>query len=165
MTAPRVPQDPQDWQDRHLDAGAYVLGVLDEADRVAFEAHLADCPRCAAELDELAGVAGMLGELSKVEPLATAPVGPSPRLLEGLLDEVVAIRRRGRRRRLWLVAAAAVLVVGGPAATVAVLDSGPAASKAPAAAASDTPWPDAPAGWNSTSEPWLIIDLDLTLGL
>ena len=39
----------------HDAVGAYVLGVLDEADADRFEAHLAGCDRCAAELDELDG--------------------------------------------------------------------------------------------------------------
>ncbi|PYC69031.1 hypothetical protein C7C46_28665, partial [Streptomyces tateyamensis] len=46
MTAERGPQDP------HLDVGAYALDLLDAADRAAFEEHLAECPRCRAELTE-----------------------------------------------------------------------------------------------------------------
>jgi anti-sigma factor RsiW len=44
----------------HTDVGAYSLGLLEQQDRRAFEAHLADCQTCAAELAELAGMAGLL---------------------------------------------------------------------------------------------------------
>ena len=38
--------------DQHIDVGAYALGLLEEQDSAAFEAHLANCPRCHAELAE-----------------------------------------------------------------------------------------------------------------
>ncbi|MEU9130837.1 zf-HC2 domain-containing protein [Kitasatospora sp. NPDC048540] len=104
-------------QDEHLDVGAYVLGVLDPADRLRFEAHLAGCPRCAAEIDELGGLEPLLAELVDAGPVLE---GPGDQLLGRLVDEVSAARRRSRTRRLVLVAAAAVLVVGGPAVTFAV---------------------------------------------
>ncbi|WP_051967543.1 zf-HC2 domain-containing protein [Kitasatospora mediocidica] len=112
-------------QDRHLDAGAYVLGVLDDADRQAFEAHLVHCPQCAAEVGELGGLEPLLAEVRRDGDSTADPLPePGPRLLDGLLGEVRAVRRRGRTRRLVLVAAAAVLVLGGPAVTAAVLDAG-----------------------------------------
>jgi predicted anti-sigma-YlaC factor YlaD len=40
--------------------GAYVLGGLSAADEAAVEAHLARCPRCQAEYDELACVPSWL---------------------------------------------------------------------------------------------------------
>ncbi|MDH6132312.1 anti-sigma factor RsiW [Kitasatospora sp. MAA4] len=110
-------------QDRHLDAGAYVLGVLDEADRIAFQAHLAHCAQCAAEVAELSELEPLLAELADTGVRESLPE-PGPRLLEGLLGEVRSVRRRSRTRRLVLVAAAAVLVLGGPAVTAAVLDAG-----------------------------------------
>ncbi|MER8184814.1 anti-sigma factor [Kitasatospora sp. NPDC094015] len=112
-------------QDEHLDVGAYVLGVLDQADRLRFEAHLAGCPRCTAEVDELGGLEPLLAELVEAGPVLEQP---GDQLLTRLVDEVSATRRRSRRRRLVLVAAAAVLVVGGPAVTLAATaqDSKPA---------------------------------------
>ncbi|MCU7825587.1 zf-HC2 domain-containing protein [Kitasatospora sp. DSM 101779] len=101
---------------QHVDVGAYILGVLDPEDLEAFEQHLAGCAVCAAEIDELSGVAPLLAELAEAGPVA-AP--PSPQLLDRLVGEVSATRRRNRVRRLALVAAAAVLVVGGPLATLA----------------------------------------------
>jgi hypothetical protein len=107
---PGLPDGP------HVDVGAYLLGVLDPEDRERFERHLADCPACADEIDDLSGVAPLLAELADTGSVAP---GPSPRLLDRLVDEVAATRRRHRVRRLALVAAAAVLVVGGPLATLA----------------------------------------------
>ncbi|MFE2918402.1 anti-sigma factor family protein [Kitasatospora indigofera] len=109
----------------HVDVGAYVLGVLDAADRGAFEKHLAGCPQCAEQVAELGALEPMLAEFLVAGGADAAdPADPLPRpgddLLTRLVDEVTATRRRGRRRRLVLVAAAAVLVVGGPAVTAAV---------------------------------------------
>lgn len=39
----------------HETVGAYALGILDDAEATAFEAHLATCEWCAQQLDELAG--------------------------------------------------------------------------------------------------------------
>ncbi|MFI2241386.1 zf-HC2 domain-containing protein [Streptomyces chrestomyceticus] len=105
----------------HTDVGAYALGVLDAAEAARFEEHLADCGRCAAELDGLLGLPPLLADVgeSAPDPEAVTPV-PGPGLLAGLLEEAGAVRRTRRRRRLYLVAAAAVLVVGGPLATYAL---------------------------------------------
>ncbi|MFE0460655.1 zf-HC2 domain-containing protein [Kitasatospora sp. NPDC058965] len=129
MTAERVPQDP------HLDVGAYALGLLDDADRSAFEAHLAGCPRCRTELDELAGLEPLLSEYAAG---GGEPPEPDQRLLDALLGEVAATRRRVRVRRRWLVAVAAVLVVGGPAVTAATMSVGTATTAAPTATATAT---------------------------
>ncbi|MFD3523851.1 zf-HC2 domain-containing protein [Streptomyces sp. NPDC058653] len=48
----------------HDAAGAYVLGILDEADATAFEAHLAGCHICALHLEEFAGMEPMLAMLA-----------------------------------------------------------------------------------------------------
>ncbi|MFI6446676.1 zf-HC2 domain-containing protein [Kitasatospora sp. NPDC050543] len=119
MTSPR---------EDHVDVGAYVLGVLDEPERSAFERHLAGCAQCAQQVEELGGLEPILAEyLSAGGPDAVDPADPAPRVSEDLLGrlvgEVAATRRRGRTRRLVLVAAAAVLVVGGPAVTVAVVSA------------------------------------------
>lgn len=47
----------------HTDVGAYALGLLEEDDRDAFEAHLATCDRCQAELDELGDMRGLFADV------------------------------------------------------------------------------------------------------
>ncbi|WP_066953864.1 zf-HC2 domain-containing protein [Streptomyces lushanensis] len=129
----------------HEAVGAYVLGILDDAEATAFEAHLAGCRVCAVNLEEFSGMEpmlamladgpapfagpgplgapGPLGSLAPVVPLAELPtpsvsVQPSPRLLGRLVDEVAAKRAQRRRRGMYLVAAAAALIIGGPVAAV-----------------------------------------------
>ena len=52
-------------------SGGYALGVLDEPERTAFEAHLATCAACAAEVRELTDVAIALAlDAPQIEPPA-----------------------------------------------------------------------------------------------
>lgn len=111
----------------HDAAAAYVLGILDDAQASAFEAHLANCARCAAHLDEFAAMEPMLAMLSEApaavpgaRPVPHVPERPAPRLLGGLMDEVAHKRHRRTRRSRYLVAAAAALIIGGPVAAFAV---------------------------------------------
>ncbi|MEV3859335.1 zf-HC2 domain-containing protein [Streptomyces sp. NPDC050095] len=115
----------------HETVGAYALGILDDAEASAFEAHLATCDACAAQLEEFAGVEPMLAALADLpERAGTPPVGdalaarPGPRLAESLVDEVARRRTTKRRRGLYLVAAAAALIIGGPLTVMAVTDDG-----------------------------------------
>ena len=62
----------------HELTGLYVLGALDQAERRAFETHLASCAACAAEVRTLAGVARAL-------PYAVPQVDPPA----GLRDRVL----------------------------------------------------------------------------
>lgn len=71
--------------------GAYLLGALEPRERYEFEAHLADCETCRAELIRLAPLPGMLNQISlddfaddlppttfeEVHPTAPLP-GPMP---------------------------------------------------------------------------------------
>ncbi|MFG3406094.1 anti-sigma factor family protein [Streptomyces sp. NPDC048142] len=111
----------------HDAAAAYVLGILDDAQASAFEAHLAGCARCAAHLDEFAAMEPMLALLSDApaavpgaRPVPHVPERPAPRLLGGLMEEVAHKRHRRTRRSRYLVAAAAALIIGGPVAAFAV---------------------------------------------
>ncbi|MEV0091877.1 zf-HC2 domain-containing protein [Streptomyces sp. NPDC050738] len=109
----------------HDAVGAYVLGILDDAEATAFEAHLAGCEICAAELDDLAGMEPMLSQLAEFPgpaPQAERPV--PPQLLDHLVDEVAAQRAKRKRRTMYLVAAAAALVIGGPAIAVVATSGG-----------------------------------------
>ena len=112
----------------HTDVGAYALGLLQPADRQAFEEHLAGCPACTAELAELSGMNELL-----------TGIGPVPGTEEPAEAEVVdlvqrhaADQRRRARRRIALSAAAAVVLLGGGIA------AGVAAASRPAAPAQST---------------------------
>ncbi|MGW4893251.1 zf-HC2 domain-containing protein [Kitasatospora sp. NPDC004240] len=139
----------------HVDVGAYVLNVLDPAERAAFEVHLAGCPECARQVGELSFMERLLAEyVAAADPAAgyAAPAAPgpqdsgssrqgsggsggspqnseheeSPASLERLVAEVSTRRRRGRTRRLVLALAASVLVIGGPAVTAVLVSADPA---------------------------------------
>ena len=71
-----------DWLDQ---AAPYALGALDESDRASFEAHLATCDVCAAEVRELKNVAGLLAT-------ATPPVAPPASLRERILSDARTVR-------------------------------------------------------------------------
>ncbi|GAA4917631.1 anti-sigma factor family protein [Streptomyces coeruleoprunus] len=115
----------------HEAVGAYALGILDDADATAFEAHLAGCGLCAARLEEFAGMEPLLAMLAEppgpaerpavLPPAPPALARPGPPLLDRLVDEVGAQRAKRRRRTRYLVAAAAALIIGGPAVAVAAL--------------------------------------------
>ena len=53
--------------DEHIDVGAYALGLLEDEDSTAFEAHLARCPSCHAELAEFTPMKALLTGLGPVE--------------------------------------------------------------------------------------------------
>jgi hypothetical protein len=153
----------------HDAVGAYVLGILDDADASAFEAHLAGCDICAAHLEEFSGMEPMLAMLAEApapaqqsnvlsmpglyampgaefpppRPVPVVPKAPSPKLLGGLLDEVAAKRAQKRRRGMYLVAAAAALIIGGPAVAV-VVTANDTGTKNEAGAGTD-PHPTSPA--------------------
>ncbi|MGW7366574.1 anti-sigma factor family protein [Streptomyces sp. NPDC054841] len=127
----------------HETAGAYVLGILDDAEATAFEAHLAGCDICAAHLEEFAGMEPMLAMLAEPpgqrsappepnvlpftstlmeppsrRPAPVIPTAPSPQLLGRLVDEVAVKRAQKRRRSMYMIAASVALIVGGPAVAV-----------------------------------------------
>ena len=63
------------------DAAAYALGALEPAERTAFEAHLATCVECAAEVKQLRLSAGALAH-------AVPQVSPPPSLRAKVLGQV-----------------------------------------------------------------------------
>ncbi|MDV9173470.1 zf-HC2 domain-containing protein [Streptomyces sp. W16] len=109
----------------HETVGAYALGILDDAEATAFEAHLATCEWCAQQLDELAGMEPMLAALADLPGSGTPAIGeslsakPSPRLVERLVDDVGERRAMKRRRSFYMIAAAAALIIAGPLAVIA----------------------------------------------
>lgn len=96
----------------HTDVGAYALGLLEEADRRAFSAHLPGCPSCTAEL---AGLSGMTEILAGVDPVEDDDrAGETPPAVIDLLRRKKAADRRARRGTFVIgVAAAVTLVAGG----------------------------------------------------
>jgi anti-sigma factor RsiW len=77
------------------DASAYVLGGIEPRARVTFEAHLAQCEECAADVRSLRHVGAALAQTVPQPPLP-------PELRRHLLDSLTEPRRRtvdaGRRR-------------------------------------------------------------------
>ncbi|MFE9452669.1 anti-sigma factor family protein [Streptomyces sp. NPDC006739] len=131
----------------HETVGAYALGLLDDAEATAFEAHLATCEWCAQQLDELAGMEPMLAALADLPGSGSTPaIGeslsakPSPRLVEKLVDDVAERRAVKRRRTFYMLAASVALIAGGPLAVMAATGGGNSGQSATplAATAKDT---------------------------
>jgi hypothetical protein len=107
---------------QHTDVAAYALGLLEEDDRQAFEAHLAECTLCTAELGDFTGMAAFFADV--------APVTEEEEAAAGRLDDLLRRRRSaaGRRRRGTAVlgaAAGVVLLAGGAfAGALAARDQG-----------------------------------------
>lgn len=121
--------------DLHSLAAAYALDALDDDERVAFEAHLASCETCPAELGEFADVVGQLaeatsvgapadvrdrvlariGDTDQVPAAVTAPQQSPPP--EHPAAPVVSLARHRRRKlsiaNMLTAAAAAVLLIVG----------------------------------------------------
>jgi len=89
--------------------GAYLVGALDPHERADVEAHLAHCPACRDELAGLAGLPGLMSRLTVDEVLA-GPPAVDDALLERLLSSASRERRVARHRR-WLAVAAAVVML------------------------------------------------------
>ena len=64
---------------------AYALGALHDEDRASFEAHLATCDVCAAEVRELLEVAGWLAA-------GVPQIAPPPALRDRILSEARSVR-------------------------------------------------------------------------
>jgi anti-sigma-K factor RskA len=115
--------DHEQWEDA---AGTYVLNALPEDERIGYEAHLATCPACRAEVSELRVAVEAL-------PVSPPPMLPSPALKARIMAEVereaallasagqpTRTERAARKRRSWglrlpmpaLALACAALIVG-----------------------------------------------------
>lgn len=127
---------------QHIDVGAYVLGLLEEPDRRAFEAHLSTCMQCHEELSVLRGVAATLDGLSPIEePAAIGPPAPDPAVVTDMLRYRERTARRRRRSGALLGAAAGVVLVAGAfgAGTTMNNDGKSPSPKTPQAAAPPAP--------------------------
>jgi anti-sigma factor RsiW len=99
------------------DAGAYVLGALEPAEQAAFEGHLASCPSCRDEVEQLRLAVDALPR--SVEPFA-APPTLKRALMEAVREDAKPERRPLRERlgfltdlRPQLALGAALLLVLG----------------------------------------------------
>jgi hypothetical protein len=116
--------------DLHSLSGAYALDAVDDVERAAFTRHLATCESCAAEIAELRGVVGLLGDLTEEPPpqglrsrvLAEAGRTPQARSA-GPARTTVAPATVGERR--WRRVAVAAVAAGmvAVASTWTVMDS------------------------------------------
>ncbi len=122
---------------------AYVLGALSPAERREFEEHLAGCPSCQAAVSELAGIPGLLAQVSPADAamlsmavdkdagrgeVSTAG-GAEEEVIEpapppSLLPKMIKAARMRRRKMLAAVAgiaAAVLLAISGVAVAAGLL--------------------------------------------
>jgi anti-sigma-K factor RskA len=128
------------------------VDALDELERARFEAHLATCPDCRAEVDSLREAAGLLAEttaaqpppdvrarvlddISQVRPLPPSADSPADSPIDSPADSPGSDAGPARRRWLPLLAAAVVLAVIGVGIAVTEPFSGDDTSQAPLTAA------------------------------
>lgn len=78
------------YPEAHTLTGAYALDALDEFERRQFERHLAECPDCVREVDELRATAATLA-------VATAEQPPD-RLRRQVMTEIAQTRQLGPAR-------------------------------------------------------------------
>jgi anti-sigma-K factor RskA len=103
-------------------SGGYALGILDEPERRAFEAHVSTCASCAAEIRDFTAVASALAlDVPQVDPPASlrdrvlrAATSPAPRgaVVDSIAGRRAASeqRRPGRERLFALLSAAAAVI-------------------------------------------------------
>ncbi|WP_165492011.1 anti-sigma factor domain-containing protein [Egibacter rhizosphaerae] len=107
--------------------GGYVLGGLEEREVAVVDVHLASCPACRAELDELSGLPDLLELAAETPP--RVPPDLRDRVVTSAALEPAEPDRPSSWARLVLTVAAAVLigVALGAAATVATVAGDPPA--------------------------------------
>lgn len=92
----------------HTDVAAYSLGLLEPSDKLDFEAHLASCESCAAELAEFSAMAELFEGMGQLDLTNDEPD-------ENAITDLVSRRAAALRRRSWqrsvLVAAACVVLL------------------------------------------------------
>ncbi len=131
----RDPREPHGVHDAE-ELGAHALGLLDAAQSRAVEEHLAGCPACRREWEELRGMVHLLDDVPPEAFLEGPPDGDL--MLQRTLRQVRSeAGSRGRRRGFALVAAAAVAVAAvlGGGVLIGRTTAPPAVTAAPAPAA------------------------------
>jgi hypothetical protein len=89
---------------------AYALGALDDDEKRAFDAHLAGCAECQAELDDFAALEAALGEVPPEAFLDGPPEGGDLMLQRTLRAARRERSQAARPRRLLVAAGVAALV-------------------------------------------------------
>jgi anti-sigma-K factor RskA len=108
--------------DIHALVGAYALDAVDDLERAAFVRHLADCPTCRAELDELRETAARLADGTwsvpppRLRSEVLAAIGRTRQLTPGESPRDARKATASRWRRYTAAAAAAVVLAGGAGA-------------------------------------------------
>ena len=106
----------------HTLTGAYVCDALGERERAAFEAHMARCPECAAEVRELREVGAIMAVAVARRPPDSLKAGldarlPVTRQLPPITGDAHRLSAAGRPmprvRAAWAVAAVLTLLVAG----------------------------------------------------
>lgn len=72
-----------DCQEFEEAIGSYALGALSEEERLAADAHLAECPKCRRTLEQLQAIMELF-------PLSVPAVDPPPRLKEQIIARIQA---------------------------------------------------------------------------
>jgi anti-sigma factor RsiW len=113
---PHDPRSPNHGQHDPGELGALALGLLDRAGTHRVEEHLATCPACRRDLEDLTAVTDLLGDVPPEALLEGPP--DSDMVLARTLRQIRAEAAAERRRRFVprvaaAVAAVAVLVGGG----------------------------------------------------
>jgi anti-sigma-K factor RskA len=103
-------------------SGGYALGILDEPERRAFEAHISTCASCAAEVRDFTAVASALAlDVPQVDPPASLRervlrAATLPASQPAVVEEITSRRaipepRRPRREGLLALLSAAAVVI------------------------------------------------------
>lgn len=142
------PDEFRDWD------AAYVLGALSPEDRLAYLAHLSTCTACTAAVTELAGMPGLLRNLSAGEAEALMTVPDDSHLFNrqhqpGLVQRLAtAANKRRRRLRAGALALAVVTATGVVLGSMLI-----GASLTPSSNAAQGPFTSTPSGKALTMSP------------
>lgn len=98
-----------DHRSFHQWSAAYVLGALDTEERLSYEAHLADCESCQAEVQAFSAIPGLLNRAGTDE-LIEAPSRVAESIVERIQSEWSELSR-SRNRWRWIAGAAAVVAL------------------------------------------------------
>ena len=137
---PHDPRSPNHGQHDPGELGALALGLLDPVRTRAVEEHLATCPACRRDLEDLTAVTDLLGDVPPEALLEGPPDSDMvlARTLRQIRAEAAAERRRRFVPRVAAGVAAVAVLVGGGLAVGRATAPDPVIVAAPAPAAGVT---------------------------